>query len=77
MRDQALITLRPSAVTKGDTLDEKLGIKKSWPKKKKLEYITKLFKKWNGRMSTVKTDRERKNVQNMLNLLAEAYEKYK
>ena len=28
MRDRALISLKPSKVTKGDTIDEKLGIKK-------------------------------------------------
>ena len=28
MRDRALISLKPANVTRGDTIDEKLGIKK-------------------------------------------------
>ena len=76
MRDRALISLKPSKVTKGDTIDEKLGIKKSWTKHKKLKFIIESFAKWNARMTVVKTDAERKNIQNMLNLLSDAHEKY-
>lgn len=77
LRDKALISLKPNNVTKGDTIDEKLGIKKSWSKKKKLDFIVNSFKKWNARMGIVKTSRERKNIQNILNLLSDAHEKYK
>lgn len=76
MRDRALISLKPANVTKGDTIDEKLGIKKSWTKHKKLKFIIESFAKWNARMTVVKTDAERKNIQNMLNLLSDAHEKY-
>jgi len=77
LRDQALISLKPNNVTKGDTIDEKLGIKKSWSKKKKLDFIIDSFKKWNARMGVITTNRERKNIQNILNLLSDAHEKYK
>ncbi len=76
MRDRALISLKPANVTRGDTIDEKLGIKKSWTKHKKLKFIIESFAKWNARMTVVKTDAERKNIQNMLNLLSDAHEKY-
>lgn len=77
MRDRALISLKPASVTRGDTLNEKLGIKKSWTKHKKLKFIIESFAKWNARMTVVKTDKERKNIQNILNLLSDAHELYK
>jgi uncharacterized tellurite resistance protein B-like protein len=76
LRDKALISLKPSNVTKGDTVDEKLGIKKSWSKEKKRQFVVSNYTKWNGRMNTAKNNREKKNIQNFLDLLAEAYEKY-
>ena len=76
LRDKALIQLKPSNAIKGDTLDEKLGIKKGWSKKKKRKFIVENYTKWNGRMAIAKNGREKKNIENFLELLSEAYQKY-
>tara|TARA_B110000003_G_C16652816_1_gene534963 strand:+ start:1783 stop:2562 length:780 start_codon:yes stop_codon:yes gene_type:complete len=76
LRDKALIQLKPSNAIMGDSIDEKLGIKKSWSKQKKRKFIAENFTKWNGRLANAKSNREQKNIKNLLKLLSDAYEKY-
>ena len=75
MKDKSLLSLSNEA-TKNSSIEEILGIEKSWDKNKIKQYLTAEFQKWNGRMSILKEGEERRNAQLMLKKIADARIKY-
>ena len=75
MKDKSLMSLSNEA-TKNSSIEEILGIEKSWDKEKIKKHLTTEFQKWNNRYSTLKEGEERNNAQLMLNKIAEARKKY-
>ena len=62
--------------TQNSSIEEILGIEKSWDKEKIKKHLTTEFQKWNNRISTLKEGEERNNAQLMLNKIADARKKY-
>ena len=75
MKDKSLMSLSNEA-TKNSSIEEILGIEKSWDKDRIKKHLTTEFQKWNNRYSTLKEGEERNNAQLMLNKIAEARKKY-
>ena len=75
MKDQRFIKLDPTSTSSID-INEKIGIDPSWNKSKIKKHILKEYAKWNGRLNTLPEGKARDNAQSMLNLLAEAKNKY-
>ena len=75
MKDKSLLTLSNEA-TKNSSIEEILGIEKSWDKNKIKQHLTTQFQKWNGRITILKEGEERKNAQLMLKKIADARIKY-
>ena len=75
MKDKSLMTLSNEA-TENSSIEEILGIEKSWGKEKIKLHLTTQFQKWNNRISVLNEGQERNNAQLMLNKIAEARKKY-
>ncbi len=75
MKDKSLMSLSNQA-TQNSSIEEILGIEKSWDKEKIKKHLTTEFQKWNNRISTLKEGEERNNAQLMLNKIADARKKY-
>ena len=75
LKDQRIIKLDPSS-SSSLGIEEKLGIDPSWEKEKIKKHIVAEYAKWNGRLNSLQAGTERDNAQAMLDLLAEAREKY-
>ena len=75
MKDKSLMSLSNEA-TENSSIEEILGIEKSWSKEKIKQYLTTEFQKWNNRISTLNEGEERNNAQLMLNKIADARKKY-
>ena len=74
--DLASSILLSNEATKNSSIEEILGIEKSWDKDRIKKHLTTEFQKWNNRYSTLKEGEERNNAQLMLNKIAEARKKY-
>jgi uncharacterized tellurite resistance protein B-like protein len=75
MKDKSLMTLSNEA-TENSSIEEILGIEKSWGKEKIKLHLTKEFQKWNNRISVLNEGEGRNNAQLMLNKIADARKKY-
>jgi tellurite resistance protein len=75
MKDKSLMSLSNEA-TKNTSIEEILGIEKSWDKLKIKQHLTTEFQKWNNRMNALKEGDDRNNAQLMLNKIADARKKY-
>lgn len=75
MRDKRLVGLHATAQQAGP--EALLGINPAWDDARILQHLTSEYRKWNGRLNTLKAGTERENAQRMLNLIAESREKYR
>jgi tellurite resistance protein len=75
MRDKTIMELDAS-VSFGVNVEQLLGIEKDWNNDKIKRHLRKEFQKWNDRLSTLSEGEERNNAQRMLDLIAEARNKY-
>ena len=75
MKDKSLMSLSNEA-TQNSSIEEILGIEKSWDKERIKKHLTTEFQKWNNRISTLNEGDERNNAQLMLNKIADARKKY-
>jgi tellurite resistance protein len=71
IRDRSLVKVKKGSGS-GTDLKELLEIDPSWSKEEIKKHLTKLFSKWNGRLTSIKDGDERDNVQRMLDLIAKA-----
>ena len=71
IKEQRFIKIDTNDLAGTDPL-KLLGINSSWTKEKKQEHLRQEFKKWNGRLNSVKEGPERENTQRMLELIASA-----
>ena len=75
MRDKNLVNLSSEA-TSAPSVEDVLGIDKSWSKEKIKSHLTTEFQKWNNRISSLPEGNEKNNAQSMLNKIAEIRKKY-
>ena len=75
MKDKSLMTLSNQA-TENSSIEEILGIEKSWDKLKIKQHLTAEFQKWNNRINALEEGDDRNNAQLMLNKIADARKKY-
>ncbi len=75
LRDQKIIGL-DSNVENKSSIEAILGIDSGWSAEEVNRYLRSEFQKWNNRLNTLDDEGEKENVQNMLNLIAEARKKY-
>lgn len=58
------------------SVEEILGIDKSWDREGVRRYLKSEYKKWNGRLNTVPEGNVRENTQRLLDMIGEAYKEY-
>ena len=75
MKDKSLMSLSNQA-TENSSIEEILGIEKSWDKSKIKQHLTAEFQKWNNRINALEEGDDRNNAQLMLNKIADARKKY-
>ena len=75
IKDKSIVNLT-SSISKSAGSDDMLGIDSSWDKIKIQKHLRTEFQKWNNRVTTLPDGDERKNAQQMLELIAEAKKKY-
>lgn len=75
MRDQKIIGLDTS-VSDHASIEVLLGIETDWSKEQIKKHLRSEFQKWNNRINTLAEGVERDNAQRMLDMIAEARNKY-
>jgi tellurite resistance protein len=65
-----------NVVTDADSIESAIGIDPDWPLSKKQQHIRAEFQKWNGRLTNLTDESERKVAQRMIELIADAKKKY-
>jgi tellurite resistance protein len=75
IRDQTLVGLGDQALASAD-IESVLGIDPSWDRPSIQRHLRTEFQKWNGRLATLPEGAERESAQRMLDLIAEARQKY-
>lgn len=75
MKDQRLISLQSSAQD-NTSMETLLGIKPEWSSSEIKSHLRNAFKKWNGRTQSLTDETEKQQAQKMLDLIAEARNKY-
>jgi tellurite resistance protein len=75
MRDQRLISLN-SSIESHASIEEMLGILPGWDNEHVRKHLRLEFQKWNNRMTHLADEQERVNAQRMLDVIAEARQKY-
>ena len=75
MKDQKIIGLDSDLSTQA-SIEDILGIDPSWGEERTKEYLRDEFQKWNNRLMTLSEGEERRNAQQMLDLISEARAKY-
>jgi tellurite resistance protein len=75
IRDQKLVGLGEQALASAD-IESVLGIDPSWDRQSIQRHLRTEFQKWNGRLATLPEGAERQSAQRMLELIAEARQKY-
>lgn len=75
LHDQKLVGLEPELTSQAST-EELFGIDPSWPVDRIKRHLRQEFQKWSNRLNALPQGEERWNAQRMLELIAEAREKY-
>ncbi len=75
MRDKQIVNL-DSVVSGQVSIETMLGIGDDWDKKQINKHLRVEFQKWNSRLNTLSSDKEKENAQKMLGAIAEAKSKY-
>ena len=78
MKDKSLVKIvtQPSSSGKSATDESIVGLKKNLSNEDALKFIRKEYRKWNGRLNTLKPGNERDNAQRLLDTLARLRTKY-
>ena len=75
MKDQKIIELGSDLSTQA-SIEDILGIDPSWDEERMKKHLRDEFQKWNNRLMTLSEGEERRNAQQMLDLISEARAKY-
>ena len=75
LKDKRIMNLDTSAENSGDQ-ESIIGLDKSLSNSDKKKFIRKEFMKWNGRLHSLKTEKEKENAQKMLIILGDLRKKY-
>tara|TARA_B100000795_G_C22800845_1_gene441844 strand:- start:561 stop:1712 length:1152 start_codon:yes stop_codon:yes gene_type:complete len=75
LKDKRMMSLDSTAANSGDK-ESIIGLNESLSNLEKLKFIRKEFMKWNGRLHSLKTDKEKENAQKMLAILGDLRRKY-
>ena len=75
IRDQKIVKLKGD-VSSQLSIEDLLGIEPDWATERIKKHLRDEFQKWNNRLTTLSEGEERENVQRMLNLIAQARQKY-
>lgn len=78
LKDKTLVKIvtKPSSTTKSATDESIVGLKKNLSNEDAIKFIKKEYRKWNGRLNTLKPGNERDNAQRLLDTLARLRTKY-
>ena len=73
LRDKRMIGLDTMSVKKDssdiDGMEKTIGIKSEWSVKEKIAHCKKEFRKWNGRLGSLKDRQKQKNAQKILDII--------
>jgi len=78
LKDKTLVKIvtQPSSTTTSATDESIVGLKKNLSNEDAIRFIKKEYRKWNGRLNSLKPGNERDNAQRLLDTLARLRTKY-